>query len=262
MSWQQFRRTFIKLCLALLLGLFLSGLPMQVMAQQLNIQVPDKLMRSQPYAWLVLRVKNERRLPGRREPAAGRGCGIGISNPPLTALSPESNLGFTVAAYPKFFFYIPQTSAKQVKFTLLKADKHKIYQSTFGIPSTPGIVSLSLPADKTLPPLEVGTDYHWYLQPICPEPDLGVNYVDGWIQRVESRSIPTSQLEQIPSSGQASRGGKSILWFDALAALAEKRQAHPGDLAIASEWANLLRSEGLDKIAQKPLVGTLANVGS
>lgn len=235
---------------------------MQVMAQQSNLQVPDKLIRSQPYAWLALGVKNERRLPGRREPAAGRGCGVGISNPPLTALSPETNLGFTVAAYPKFFFYIPQTSAKQVKFTLLKADKHKIYQSTFGIPSTPGIVSLSLPADKTLPPLEVGTDYHWYLQLICPEQGLGDVYVDGWIQRVESRSVLTSQLEKTPPSERVFRDRKPVLWYDTLATLAEKRQSHPGDLAIAAEWANLLRSEGLDGIAQKPLVGTLAGGGS
>lgn len=232
---------------------------MQVMAQQSHLNVPDQSVKSQPYAWLVLRVKNERRLPGRREPAAGRGCGVGVSNPPLTALSPETNLGSTVAAYPTFFFYIPQMSAKQVKFTLLKADKHKIYQSTFGLPNTPGIVSLSLPADKTLPPLEVGTNYHWYLQLICSEQSLGDVYVDGWIQRVASRSNPTNPLENIPPSGGAYRDRKPVLWYDALATLAEKRQSHPGDLAIAAEWANLLRSEGLDKIAQKPLVGSLAN---
>jgi hypothetical protein len=158
---------------------------------------------------------------------------------PLTALSPETNLGFTVAAYPKFFFYIPQLSATGVKFSLLEEDDNKVYEKTFAISRTSGIFNLRLPDDKTLPPLVLGKNYHWYFQITCPQLGSGDIYVDGWVQRV-------------------SRGGQNHLWYDTLATLAEKRRLNPNDSAIAAEWANLLKSEKLDAIEREPLVGSLA----
>lgn len=240
MFWTKSRTTLITFCIAFFVGLFLSVVPLQVIAQPPNLQVQGQSGSRQSPASLTLRLKEERRpLPGRREPAAGRGCGANIPNLPLTALSPETNLGFTVAAYPKFFFYIPQMSATGVKFSLLEEDNNKVYEKTFAISRTSGIFNLRLPDDKTLPPLVLGKNYHWYFQITCPQ--LGSDgdiYVDGWVQRV-------------------SRGGQNHLWYDTLATLAEKRRLNPNDSAIAAAWENLLRSEGLDKLAPQPLVGSL-----
>lgn len=257
MSWRKLRKTLITFCLAFLVGLIMSGLPfpkglpvglLPVLAQQSHLKARGQAVSRQPPAFLALRINNERRpLPGRREPAAGRGCGISMPKPPLTALSPETNLGFTVAAYPQFFFYIPQMSAKAVKYSLLKEDNHKVYEKTFPMPRSSGIFNLSLPADKTLSPLEVGRNYHWYLQLICPEQDSGDIYVDGWVQRVSGDR---------PSGG--ARGNRqNNLWYDTLATLAQKRRMNPQDAAIATQWANLLRAEGLNAISQEPLVGSL-----
>ena len=213
---------------------------MQVFAQPSNLHIQERSPISQPATLLALDLKDERRpLPGRREPAAGRGCGANILNPPLTALSPATNLGFTVAAYPKFFFYIPQMSAQAVKFSLIKEDKDKVYEKTFPLPGTSGIFNLSLPTDKTVPPLEVGKDYRWYFQIICSQQDSGDIYVDGWIQRV-------------PGSG------KNNHWYDTLATLAQKRRLNAEDVVSAVKWANLLRAEGLGKITQEPVVGSLS----
>ena len=44
------------------------------------------------------------------------------------------------------------------------------------------------------------------------------------------------------------------LWYDTLASLAKLRRWYPGDVAIANQWKNLLKSEGLERIAGKPLV--------
>ena len=241
MFWTKSWRTLITFCIAFLVSLLVSVVPIQVIAQPSNLQVQGQSGSSQSPALLTLRLKEERRpLPGRREPAAGRGCGANIPNLPLTALSPETNLGFTVAAYPKFFFYIPQTSATAVKFTLLKEDDNQVYEKTFPISRTSGIFNLRLPDDKTLPPLVVGKNYHWYFQITCPQLGSGDIYVDGWVQRL-------------------SRGRQNNLWYDTVATLAEKRRLHPDDSAIAAEWENLLRSEGLDKIAPQPLVGSLTS---
>ncbi len=238
MFWTKSRRTLITFCLVFLAGLLLSILPMQVFAQPSNLLVQERSQVNQPA--LALALRDERRpLPGRREPAAGRGCGIDTPNPPLTALSPATNLGFTTAAYPKFFFYIPQMSAQAVKFSLIKEDKDKVYEKTFPSPSTAGIFNLSLSADKTLPPLEVGKAYRWYFQIICSQQDSGDIYVDGWVQRV-------------PGSGQKNH------WFDTLATLAQKRRLNVEDVVSTVKWANLLRAEGLDKITQEPLVGSLS----
>jgi hypothetical protein len=153
MFWTKSRTTLISFCIAFFVGLFLSVVPLQVIAQPSNLQVQGQSGSSQSPALLTQRLKDERRpLPGRREPAAGRGCGANIPNLPLTALTPTTNLGFTVAAYPKFFFYIPQTSATAVKFTLLKEDDTQVYEKTFPISRTSGIFNLRLPDDKTLPP--------------------------------------------------------------------------------------------------------------
>lgn len=243
MFWTKSRTTLISFCIAFFVGLFVSVVPLQVIAQPSNLQVQGQSGISQSPALLTLRLQDgrgRRPLPGRREPAAGRGCGANIPNLPLTALTPTTNLGFTVAAYPKFFFYIPQTSATAVKFTLLKEDDTQVYEKTFPISRTSGIFNLRLPDNKTLPPLVVGKKYHWYFQITCPQLGSGDIYVDGWVQRV-------------------SRDGQNNLWYDRLATLAEKRRLHPNDSAIAAEWENLLSSEGLDKLAPQPLVGSLTS---
>ena len=272
MFGKKFRKTLITFCLAVVLGLFLPGLTTRIIAQQLNLQVQGQSVINQPPASLALHQNNDRRrLPGRREPAAGRGCGLSKPQPPLTALSPETNLGFTVAAYPQFFFYIPQMQVKALKFSILKEDNKKIYEKTLAIPSTSGIFNLSIPANKSLPALEVGKDYHWYFQIICPGLDNGNSYVDGWVQRVEPNSTSRRPLERTAtrenvSGDYAQRSAKgdrkNEFWYDAITTIAKKRRANPQNATISAEWENLLRSEGLENIAQMPLVGSLANGGS
>lgn len=260
MSWKKFHKTLISFCLAFFIGLFLSGLSTQVMAQPWNLQVQGQSLHNQPPELLALHIQNKRRtLPGRREPAAGRGCGMNMPKPPLMALSPETNLGFTVAAYPQFFFYIPQSSAKALKFTLLKEDVQNVYEKTFSIPSAPGIFSLSLPHDKSLPPLEIGKDYHWYLQLLCSEFGSGQIYVDGWVQRVKPNSTPTSRSQKVEVGELMESDRNHRFWYDAVATLAEKWRSNPNDSALQVEWENLLRSESLDAIARKPLSGNLSS---
>jgi len=266
MSRRKSWTTLITFCLSLLPGLFLSGLPMRVLAQQFLLEVPVRSLRTQfpaslapPTLQAQALTPPPRPLPGRREPAAGRGCEFSLPQTPLTALIPGTNLGLTLAAYPTFFFYIPQTSAKEVRFVLLDEEKgNQVYKTTFTPPSTPGIVSLSLPIDKNLPPLEVGKKYRWYFQINCSaqqrEQDIGEVYVEGWIQRVEPSSMLTSQLEKASSRGRVDLYRKNHLWYDALTSLAEQRRLNPHNLALVDAWKTLLQSEKLDEIAQEPLI--------
>lgn len=283
MPWIKPRTPFITFCLASLLGVFVSGLPMRTLAQHFLPQVQKQSGRTQSPPRLAPRTSQTQNptlpnvgLPGRRKPGGGRSSSANeqSNEKSLTALVPETNLGLTVAPYPTFFFYIPQTSATAARFVLLDEENgHRVYEKTFTIPKTPGIVSLSLPAETTIPPLEVGKNYHWYFHIIFPseesDQDLGdmadsegiggINnigniYVDGWVQRVEATPTLISQLEKVSSRERVALYRKDNIWHDALKTLAEQHRLNPNDSAIATEWANLLRSIGLDEIAQEPLI--------
>ncbi len=310
MSWRTSRPTLIILCLTSFLGLFLSDLQMQVLAQQSSLKIGSGEWGTRGPLWglgamgsgegdfysLVVRqssmVSNQRihsqsftrqspqqlapgilqaqaptprskppRLPGRREPAAGRGCGVSMPKPPLTALIPNTTFGLTAATLPTFFFYIPETSAKEIRFVLLdEENENKLYDKTFAIPRASGIVSLSLSADKTLQPLKVGKNYRWYFLMICdPQEHSADIYVEGLVQPVELTPNLSSQLKKASPLDRVTLYQKNQLWYDALTTLAEQRGLKPEDAALQAEWENLLRSQGLSEISQTPLVGSLPN---
>ncbi len=293
MSWRTSRPTLIILCVTSFLGLFLSDLRMQVLAQQSvmkigrgeadfhsllvrkprlvsNLPVQRQSVSSQspqPLAPRILQAQaptpksKPPRLPGRREPAAGRGCGVSMPKPPLTALIPNTTFGLTAATHPTFFFYVPETSAKEIRFVLLdEENENKLYDKTFAIPRTPGIVSLNLSSDKTLQPLKVGKNYRWYFLMICDPQERSADiYVEGLVQRVEPSSTLTSQLEKASPQQRIDLYKNNDLWYDALVTLAEQRGLQPEDAALQAEWENLLRSQGLSEISQIPLIGSLPN---
>jgi hypothetical protein len=161
-----------------------------------------------------------------------------------------------VAAYPTFFFYIPETSATTVEFVLLdEANGNKLYETMFTLTGKPGIFSLSLPTNKTLPPLEIGKNYHWYFSVVCdPEDRAGDVYVDGWVQRVEPSSVLVGELDKASPGEQVALYQKHQLWHETLTTLEKRRRLSPNDSVLAREWANLLRAAGLSEIAQEPLV--------
>ncbi len=249
------RTTPITFCLAWLLGLLGSGFPMSALAQQSSLSVPG-----QPSAGSTLGISQAPtptilRRSGRRKPASPRGP-CSPSQKPLTALLPKTNLGLTVAVSPTFFFYIPQTPIKTAEFVLLDEENGtKVYETTFALSGTPGIVSLSLPTSGTFPGLALGKEYHWYVSMICdPQDRSGDIYVDGWIQRVEPNRSLITQLEKASPRDRVTLYRKNDLWYDTLTMLAQRRRLSPNDRALVAEWTTLLKSVELDEIAQEPLV--------
>ena len=255
MSRKKPRTTLTAFCLAWLLGFLGSGFPMPALARESSSSV-----QGQPSAGSTLDIAQVPtptilRRSGRRKPASPRGP-CSPSQKPLTALLPKTNLGLTVAASPTFFFYIPQTPITTAEFVLLDEENGtKVYEKTFALSGTPGIVSLTLPASGTSPRLAVGKEYHWYVSMICdPEDRSGDIYVDGWIQRVEPNRSLMTQLEKASPHDRVTLYRKNDLWYDTLTMLAQRRRMSPNDRALAAEWTSLLKSVELDEIAQEPLV--------
>lgn len=248
--------------LASLLALSLCSFPIVALAQESPLGVSGLPEMAQPLARSVPLSSPGKSstppnpgLPGRRQPASPRGP-CSLSEKPLTALIPQTNLGLTISPYPSFFFYVPQTSARTVEFVLLDEENNtKVYETTFTITGKPGIISVKLPSSKTVQPLTARKNYHWYFSMVCDSEDrAGDLYVDGWVERLDASPTLTRELEKAAPHDQGAFYQKYELWHEILTSLAEGRRLKPHDSALASEWANQLRAVGLGAIAQEPLI--------
>ncbi|NJO43292.1 MAG: DUF928 domain-containing protein [Cyanobacteria bacterium CRU_2_1] len=193
-------------------------------------------------------------LPGRREGGGTRG-GCPISGAALTSLSPNTNFGTTTTEYPTFFWYVPSTSPIVAEFVLLDEDDEEVYSAMFQITGESGVISLSLPPNANLPPLEIGKDYRWFFFLICDPTDRsGDIYTAGWIQRVAPDPVLVSQIEAAPPTDRPALYAKASIWYDAIASLADLRRTQPDDPALLEQWQTLLGSIDLSDLADEPLV--------
>ena len=199
-------------------------------------------------------------------PPAGRAQGGSRSSSvqqgkPLTALIPKTQLGLTVAKYPTFFIYVPQTSEQTAVFTLLDEDNKIVYETRVTLPSQSGVVSFSLPDTGTLAPLKVGKPYQWYFSIVYDFNNRSKDHlVQGWIQRVEPSPDLAKKLEQTDSKNRPALYASAGIWHDTLATLAQLRRSTPNDATLAQQWEELLKSEavGLNDIAKEPLLERLS----
>jgi hypothetical protein len=192
---------------------------------------------------------------------------------PLTALMPRNpltnrpvNQTLTVAANPTVFVYVPETTTLSTEnlvfaeFSVYDDQDNEVYQTTFPLPtvlssdvssspvSTPGIVKLSLPANVSL---ETGNNYRWVFQLVCEkanaDPVFG-QYVEGRIQRTELSPDLKTKIEEATPLEQAQLYAKAKIWSETLMLAAQLRSSQP------AEWEKLLKSVGLNEIAQVPLL--------
>jgi len=213
------------------------------------------------------RVKFE--FPDRSAPSITRGAGsrgdcLETNRELMMAALPDSQIGLTTSPYPTIFVYVPalKASADSLELSVIqKADNpqnSKVYEKSFPIPNKPGIVGLSLESlsegEPSLPPLQVGQQYHWYVSIVCdPVERSGNAIVDGWVERVE----PTAEIANVPESGpslkKAQLYGGAGIWHETIETMASLRLA--GDTAaLKANWKDVLTSVGLSEIADADLI--------
>jgi Domain of Unknown Function (DUF928) len=233
------RAKLFQLYLACCLGIFICGLPIAAFA--IEFQAP------------------RRGLPGRREGAGTRGPACVQDARPLTALLPQTNLGLTTDEYPQFFWYIPKTRAKTLKFSLFQGTEQDptqalVYETTLTIPGTSGIMSFTLPKGEPVPPLALNKLYSWSIALNCATDDAISNpHIEGWVQRV---ALPTSLKNQLAKAKPSDRPqlfAQNQLWFDTVSSLATLRCQNPANPDTTASWKQLLKSVKLDKIADQSL---------
>lgn len=168
-------------------------------------------------------------------------------------LMPATQDGLTLAERPVFLVYVPQTSAKQVFFSLVDENNQHIYQAKVPITGNSGILSFQLPDNA--PALEIGKNYQWAFIIVGEQglkPDSPV--VQGAIKRIAADTTLKSQLANASPLERAALYGKAGIWVDTISTLAELRKAQPHDVNLAENWKELLTSVGLEAIANQPLL--------
>ena len=244
--------------LAIAISFSMVGIPQALLAQEIPQQ-----WEAQEY-----KVPSSIGVPGRRQQGGTRSGGKCLTpEKRLTALMPLNSYGVTVAAYPTFLFYMPKTAdetpPQQAEFILQDENENNVYKATFQTSGKSGVISISLPVETGLQPLQVGKDYHWFFKVICtpqsPDADLSV---DGRIKRVEPTPKLSSQLQQATPNNKAKLYAQAEIWYDALTTLAEVRRVNPKDFAAAADWEKLLNSVDLGEIAQESLVPSIVKLHS
>lgn len=254
----RFRFRKFSLALSIPLVIFVGGLAF--------VQTPRVLLaQGIPQTWEAKEYKPPSGIgsPRRTEPAGTRGpvdiCPV--NGKALKALVPSNNFGVTVAAYPTFFVYMPAPSSGTtlpVEFVLEDMEGNPIYKTKFETSGKSGIITLNLPTQVGLAPLEVGRDYQWSFSVICQSNERSKDLVvEGWVRRVELDPILATQLAQASPEQQVDLYSEAEIWHDALANLVELRRNKPGDSTVANQWVKLLSAANLSDLIQESLVSDL-----
>ncbi|MDZ8185749.1 MAG: DUF928 domain-containing protein [Nostoc sp. ChiSLP02] len=217
----------------------------------------------------------DRSATGSRGGAASRGCKA--TNQTLTALVPtyEHTLnqgkqlvdppitqvwGLTNSENPNFFFFVPYnaSSIADIEFVLKDETIKKgqtLYRTSLTPPKSPGIISVNLPASVTS--LQMGKMYHWFfkVKVKCDETQLiTLDYVEGWVQRVNQNSTLEEQLKQSSLQEKTALYAENGIWYDAIASLVELRLSDRQNQTLLTKWKTLLNSVGLEEIANQQLI--------
>ena len=175
---------------------------------------------------------------------------------PVTALIPAENPGLTVDEHPRFWFFVPYqfSNTSGGEFALQDEANNDVYRTSFKLPETAGIVSLSVPSTVTL---ELNKSYQWYFKIYCGQQNLSNPvFVRGWVEREAlkpdlERLLQAANDKRSPIAIYAENG----IWYSALTELAKLHSAEPKNTVFIDDWANLLRDVGLENLAQQPIVG-------
>ncbi len=186
-------------------------------------------------------------------------CAVNDKAKSITSLTPKDRDGtdevaLTLSNRPSFFFYLPSSPARTAEFLLLTDDDSTIvYQKTFILPERAGVVEYQLPEDA--PALQVGKQYHWFITLGC-DTAMGASgnpTIEGWVERTEAPSALVKALQKADSGTYPTLYAESGIWHEALAFLANERRKAPTSTRSLADWRDLLKSVGLERIANEPL---------
>lgn len=201
---------------------------------------------------------------GRQKGGSSRGGGEGQPSeiiPTLTALVPATKgpdqekfvWGLTTAERPTLWFMMPALEGAPIEFILQDDQDRYIHKAKFILPQSlsRGIIQITLP--DSIPALEFDKRYTWTFS-IKATPNYPNTFVQGTIYRVPLATRLQQPIGQATDLEKVRLYSQSGLWHDAIATLAQLRQASPQDTQVKQAWFDLLKQARLDEIAHQPLL--------
>lgn len=183
---------------------------------------------------------------------------------PLTRLVGSASLKSTVKEYPTLWVYLPYTrlEAPNGEFSLQDGDK-EVYRVRFQLPTTPGIIGLSLPS--TSPPLAVGKQYRWYFDINCPRAKASNESatpasLTGVVQRITPSLALENELKAAKTPlERINIYNKQGFWIESITELAQLRIKDPQNPNLQKVWIELLSQPqvGLENLATEPIIGNV-----
>lgn len=181
---------------------------------------------------------------------------------PLTALTPPSSGGISMADYPTLLVYIPDVALEGLegKFVLRNEQNEVIYSKKIALKVPDSIISIGISDDSTVPPLDVGKFYLWEFIILFDQEDLSDStYVGGSIERIAPNPNLNASLKMASPEEHPAIYATNGIWYEAVATLAQLRCSAPNDSALASDWESLLKQVGLPEISTKFLAHCPSN---
>ncbi|MEQ8973011.1 MAG: DUF928 domain-containing protein [Coleofasciculus sp. C1-SOL-03] len=200
--------------------------------------------------------------PPDRKPAGTRGP-CEPTDQPFTPLLPITDSdfkfsGFTLKAYPTFWFYIPYQSNTINRGAFFLRDLQqgtRTYQVSFQLPETPGFVKISLPI--TARPLELNKQYSWQFTLYCASNDptdfSQIVWHQGLIERLDPQRLETKTATALVLD-RMEFYRDNRLWYDISADLVQIY-----DFPLA--WRYLLRTLDLEELKKEPIAGSVQPIG-
>jgi hypothetical protein len=200
-----------------------------------------------------------------------------------TALVPVSSFGgITQEPYPQISWYLPPNRAEGVEIIIFNEQDQEVYSTWYALKPTASpqqnlanpqpsqlldqgkIMSLQIPPNAGINPLEIGKLYRWEVSLIC---DMNNRTRDiptgGYIQRIPPKEGLNTQLEQATPPDQAVLYANAQLWYETLATVIKMQRQSSQDPILAANintmWVKLLTSAGLENVAEQPVFLGAAN---
>ncbi len=233
---------------------------------------------------------SEFRPPATGNPNGGRG---GASRNPSsscipgqllpTALVPASSFGgITQEPYPQISWYLPPNRAEAVEIQIFNEQNKEIYVTWYALRSTASpqqnsanplpsqpleqgkIMSLQIPPNAGINPLEIGKLYRWEVSLICDTNNRTRDiFTSGYIQRIPPKDGLNTQLAQANPPDQAILYANAQLWYETLDTVIKMQRQSYQDPVLAANintmWVKLLTSAGLEQVAEQPVFLGAAN---
>lgn len=239
-------------CFICLTSLLISSSEAKVKAESLNFRnlngvSSDIIAQSQ-----TRRLKFK--LPDRGVPDARIGGAVRGGDKSVIAVIPSDKMPLASEENFTIFVYISNNNSVEGNLRITDISGQELYNGNFIPPKNTGIMRIKLP--KTVN-FKVDTPYRWEIQLNSPNrnPLQAMRLrTFGWLERVSLEEKVSSETNAKKDTWDSLNTlAEAGIWYDTLERLAVLRLENPEDQQIKSEWVELLKSVGLENIAESTI---------